>query len=322
MAPEHDLGPRLKVQASRRYGVSAAASASTALPRKLAVTFPRRPWSLQPALVPNAKWEQGRERPGKEGRLKGIGKLTPPRNPDGPDPRSRARTAVVGTFTNSVTGKLQLLHVRDVWRSVEREHARRRHLVDRWNVLVGAGVTSIANRAFSVGPVTFTLAAGFLSLVEQGEELLDLHRPSSSMARSVGGTTCAVRAFSTQTARSAPYDRTPTTVPRVSSLPSSPSPPRRSRSRRSGVVPLQPDKALSTTRRLTDKRLDRSLGAGFSAPCHEMWISSSACKGVREHFGGQLLHIVRKHRDVALTCLGYFTLCLCPPGMLYLVTNP
>ncbi|XP_044720156.1 uncharacterized protein HRG_06745 [Hirsutella rhossiliensis] len=114
----------------------------------------------------------------------------------GTRPTLSARTAVVGTFTNSVTGKLQLLHVRDVWRSVEREHARRRHLVDRWNVLVGAGVTSIANRAFSVGPVTFTLAAGFLSLVEQGEELLDLHRPSSSTARSVGGTTCAVRAFS------------------------------------------------------------------------------------------------------------------------------
>ncbi|KAM4054518.1 hypothetical protein HRG_005357 [Hirsutella rhossiliensis] len=178
MAPEHDVGPRLKVQASRGYEVSRGRLCLDSPASQVGRDLPRidhglfnQPWS------PNAKWEQGRERPGKEGRLKGIGKLTPPRNPDGPDPRSRARTAVVGTFTNSVTGKLQLLHVRDVWRSVEREHARRRHLVDRWNVLVGAGVTSIANRAFSVGPVTFTLAAGFLSLVKQGEELLDLHQP-------------------------------------------------------------------------------------------------------------------------------------------------
>ncbi|XP_044714479.1 uncharacterized protein HRG_11972 [Hirsutella rhossiliensis] len=320
MAPEHDLGPRLKVQASRRYGV------------------PRPPLPRQPCLatlVPNAKWEQGRERPGKEGRLKGIGKLTP-RNPDvwltttvatprtpARDPtHALARTAVVGTFTNSVTGKLQLLHVRDVWRSVEREHARRRHLVDRWNVLVGAGVTSIANRAFSVGPVTFTLAAGFLSLVEQGEELSISTGPPRPRRVPWAAQRAPSALSPTQTARSAPYDRTPTTVPRVSSLPAL-------HLRRVdldlGVVGLfrfSQTRALSTTRRLTDKRLDRSLGAGFSAPCHEMWISSSACKGGAGALGGQLLHIVRKHCDVALTCLGYFTLCLCPPGMLYLVTNP
>ncbi|KAM4061411.1 hypothetical protein HRG_013120 [Hirsutella rhossiliensis] len=70
---------------------------------------------------------------------------------------------------------------------------------------------------------------------------------------------------------------------------------------RRGLIFLSQTSAPSTTRRLTDRRPDKSLESGCSST-----------------FRHQLLHIVWGHHDVTLTWFGYLTACRYSPGIIRL----
>ncbi|KAJ4191682.1 hypothetical protein NW759_016674 [Fusarium solani] len=193
MAPQHNVGPRTKTQAAGAQEVShdrvcfnSPTSQIGGLSRSKYGLF-NQSWSSNP------KWEQGRERLGEEGGLKRIGKFVATRNLDvrltaitvpshplrrGTDPRSRDCTAVTSTFPpDGVASKAQFLDVRYVRRSVQRKHARGDHLIDCFRSMIGHNVTSTRDLVFFVSPGSLSLVARrVLSLVEQSDDLLDLHR--------------------------------------------------------------------------------------------------------------------------------------------------
>ncbi|KAH6988761.1 hypothetical protein EDB80DRAFT_175491 [Ilyonectria destructans] len=142
--------------------------------------------------------------------------------------------------------------------------------------MIGHNVTSTRDLVFFVSPGSLSLAARrVLSLVEQSHDLLDLYRALVVHGPLHGRHNYAVRVFSHadgsfRSMRSYTNDGTPCSgAPQLSISAVS-----ISISAYCGLFFFSQTRALSTTRRLTDKRLDRSLGAGFSEPCHETWISS------------------------------------------------